>query len=245
MNKEKREKPLLFRRVIAYLIDFLIVALLSSAISMVFFKENTGQSRMEQFAQLVEKLNNKEITQEEYQEQSNEINYYMAKETVGTTIVMCSVGLVYHVILCFFCHGITLGKFIMRLRLVSANEKELNMGNYLIRGLLVNFILSYLLNITCVYAMDKATFINVYYKLSMVLTLFLLVTMLFVMYREDGRGLHDLLSNTKVISTKEPKIKEENKEEVKEAKVVEEKAIEEKTTKKTTKKSTKKEVKKK
>ncbi len=242
MNNEKREKPLFLKRVVAYLIDLLLVALLSSLISLVFIKEEVGPSRLEQLAQVVEKLNNKEITQDEYQQEVNEINYYVAKETVGSTIVLASVSLVYYVIMCYFCHGITLGKYLMKLRIVSANEKELNMGNYLIRGLFVNFILSYTLNAICTYAMDKNTYINVYLRASSVLSLFILATMLFIMYREDGRGLHDLMSNTKIISTKEPKIKETN--EIVEAKVIEEKDIKEKKTVKK-EKNTKKEVKKK
>ena len=44
----------------------------------------------------------------------------------------------------------------------------------------------------------------------------MLFSIVFIMYREDGRGLHDLLANTKVISTKK------GKEEI-EANVIEEK----------------------
>jgi len=206
---------------------------------MVFIKENVGQSRMEQLAGLVEKLNNKEITQDEYQQEANEINYYVAKETVGSTIVMVSVSLVYYVIMCYYCKGITLGKFFMKLKIDSANENELNIGNYLIRALFVNLILSNLTSIICVYSMSKDTFISVYPKISSVLSIFLLVTMLFMMYREDGRGLHDLMSNTKVISTKELK-EEKPKDIVEEAKVIEEKQLADKK-----KERKKKEVKKK
>jgi hypothetical protein len=87
--------------------------------------------------------------------------------------------------------------------------------------------------------MSKDTFISVYPKISSVLSIFLLVTMLFMMYREDGRGLHDLISNTKVISTKELK-EEKPKDIVEEAKVIEEKQLADKK-----KERKKKEVKKK
>ena len=126
----------------------------------------------------------------------------------------------------------------MKLQIVSAKGKELNMGNYLIRGLLVNLILSNIASIICIYAFNKETFISVYPKISTCFTFFILASLLFMMYRNDGRGLHDLASNTKIISTKEPKIKKEDKEEITEAKVIEEKT-EVKETKKSTKKSTK------
>ena len=238
MNNEVREKPYFLKRVVAYLIDIILVVMLATTISMIFQFTQTSdeKSASAEWLELVKKYNNKEITQEEYEKQSNELNYYLAKETVGTTIVICSVSLVYYVIMCYFCHGITLGKYLMKLRIVSANDKELNIGNYLIRALFADLILSYLLNIISVYALSKETFINIYLKASSVITLFLLATVLFIMYRNDGRGLHDLLANTKIISTKE---KKENKEVV-EAKVIEEKKIEKKTTKKNTKKEVKK-----
>ncbi len=239
MNKEERAKPYFLRRVIAYLIDLILVVMLASAISLFFVDKNKTQGYTEELMDLTQKYTNKEISQEEFSKQSNDLNYYMSKENVDVTIINCSVALVYYVVLCYFCHGITLGKYIMKLRIVSANDKELNMGHYLLRALFVNLILSNIVSIVCVYTMNKDTFISVYPKLSNALTIFLLVTILFIMYRNDGRGLHDLMSNTHVISTKEPKVKPQEQEEVVEAKVIEEK----KTTKKNTNK--KKEAKKK
>ena len=236
MNNQGREKPYFLRRIVAYLIDLIFVLLLVSAIS-VFFVDNTKtQGYTEELMTLAKKYSNKEITQEEYSKQSNDLNYYIAKDSVDVTIINCAVAIVYYVVLCYFCHGITLGKYIMKLQIVSANDKKLNIGHYLIRGLFANLILSNLVSAIFVLTMDKDTFISIYPKVSNVLTLFLLATILFITYRNDGRGLHDFMSNTKVISTKETKNKEEKKVEVVEAKIIEEKKSD-----KRPKKSTKKE----
>ncbi len=238
-NDINREKPLFIKRVGAYLIDIIIVTLLATVISMIFIKNENYQKRSDELMKLTKDYTAGEITREEYSKEFDNLNYYVTKEGVGTTIINCSVAIVYYVVLCFFCHGITLGKYLMKLQIVSANEKELNMGNYLLRGLFANLILSNLVSIIFVYSMSKDTFVSVYPKVSSVLSLFILVTILVIMYRNDGRGLHDLMANTKVISTKEGKIAEEKKEEVVEAKVIEEKKVTKKTTS-TKKKSTKK-----
>lgn len=243
MNNENREKPLFLKRVVAYLIDMILVSALATAISVVFINNNDYQLRTEQMIDLTRKLSNKEITNEEYTKESNELNYYLAKESVGTTAVMASVTIVYFVVLSYFCHGITLGKYLMKLRVVSANDKELNILNYLLRSLFINLILSNLFSVIFVSLMSKDTFISIYPRVNNILSLFILVTILFITYRNDGRGLHDFMANTKIISTKVKTIKEEN-EEVKEAKVIDEKKIVKKATNKVTKTSSKKEVKK-
>ena len=254
MNKDVN-KPTFFKRVVAYVIDMFVVLLLSS---MIVYIINGGNNRdaayfdnlrilNEKVKVTEEKYKKEEITKEEYDElykeylkESDDLYYNNVVDTVDVSIATASISLVYYVILCYFCHGITLGKYIMKLRIVSANDKELNLGHYLIRGLLVNLILSNLINITFVYSMSKETFLSIYPKLSSALSIFLLVTILFIMYREDGRGLHDLLSNTKVISTKGLKNNIKEKDIVEEAKVIEEKQLADKK-----KAKKKKEVKKK
>lgn len=247
MNNEQREKPYFLRRIVAYLIDILFVVLLSTAVSMVFINNAKYQQRSKQLMNLTKMYSNGEITKEEYSEQFDTLNYHLTKEGVGTSIINIGVSLVYYVILCYFCHGITLGKYLMKLRIVSSNEKKLNIGHYLIRGLFANLILSNIVSVVFVLTMNQSTFSSIYPKVSNVLTLFLLATMLFMMYRSDGRGLHDLMANTKIISTKETKVKP-IVEEIVDAKVIEEKEVKKTTkkttTKKTTKKNTKKEAKK-
>jgi uncharacterized RDD family membrane protein YckC len=121
----------------------------------------------------------------------------------------------------------------MKLRIVSSNGKKLNMGHYLIRALFINLILSNVVSVVLVTTLSKDSFVSIYPKVSNVFTVFILATILFIMYRNDGRGLHDLMANTKIVSTKgvnnieEP---EEKKDEVVDAKVIEEKTTEKKKT---------------
>lgn len=214
-----REKPYFLRRAIAYLIDIVIVMLLSGIISTIFIKNDNYKNESQKLLELTSKYTSGEITKEEYSKEFDNINYYLTKDSAGTTIVTVSVSLAYYVILCFYCGGITLGKYIMKLGIVSANDKKINLGNFLLRSLLVNLVLSNIASISLVLLLNKDSFIAIYPKVSNALTLLLLASLIFMMYREDGRGLHDLIANTKVVSTKK---KKEEQEEVQEAKVVEE-----------------------
>lgn len=245
MNKER---PYFLKRFAAYLIDMIIVSLLASAISLVFLDNSKYQGETEALMTLTKKYTENEITKEEYTKEFDELNYIMTKDNIGVNIVNIGVSLVYYVVLCYFCHGITLGKYLFKMKIESSKDKKLNMGNYLLRALFVNLILSSLVSVVLVSVLDKASFISIYPKVSNVLTLFLLATVIFMMYRSDGRGLHDMISGTIIVSTKEVKnIKEDVKEEIVEAKVVEEKNTKNANTKKSdsvkkkiAKKSTKK-----
>ena len=61
-----RDKPYFVKRVIAYLIDFIVVTLLATAISMVFIKNDNYQMKTEQLMELTRKMTTVEITREEY-----------------------------------------------------------------------------------------------------------------------------------------------------------------------------------
>ena len=230
MNKDK---PSFLRRVIAYIIDLLTVTLLVGILSTILIKDNNYVNESQKLMQLYQSSIQGEITREEYNKEFESIDYYFTKDSVGVNIINVSISLIYFVGLCFYCGGVTLGKRIMKLKIVSSKDKELHLGNYLIRGLLANLILSKLLEILMVTTLNKDIFTVIHSRFGSVLSIFVLATIVVVMYRDDGRGIHDLLAGTKIISTKKEK---EVKEEVVEAKVIKEK----KTTKKRT---TKKDVK--
>ena len=235
------KKPSFVKRTCAYLIDLIIVSFIAGIISLIFVNSDNYNNRTREILDLTRKYTAGEVTREEYIEQSDTLNYYMTKDSVEVSIINCSVALLYYVILCYYCNGITLGKYLLKMRIVSASDKKLNIGNYLIRALFVNLILSNLINIILVSVLSKEGFTSIYSKLSGALTIFLMATMLFIMYREDGRGLHDLMAKTMIISTKEDKNNEtkEDKEIVTEAKVLEEKEVASKKKKNSKKKEVK------
>ena len=236
----------IYKRAIAYFIDLMIVAILSSLLSLVFTNAEKNSVNSQKLVDLTNQVVEKKITTEEYYKEFDAINYEVTLEGIPTTVITCVVIVIYYVVLSYFCHGITLGKYLMKLKIVSAKDKELSIGNYLLRCLIVNLLLTNLSSVILVKLLTKASYISVYPKVSNAFTLLLLVSMIMLMYREDGRGLHDFMAGTKIVRmNEEMEINKENvQEEVNEAKVLEEKidvVTEKKETKKTkTKKKTNK-----
>ena len=203
MNKKK---PFVYKRVMAYIIDLFIVTLISGILTIVFTDNSAYEKDTDRMMDLTKKYTTKEISEEEYYKQFDELNYQLTLDSVGVTAITCGVSIIYYVILCYYCHGITLGKYIMKIKIVSANGKKLNLGNYLLRCLVINMVLSNLLNIILVESLSKTSFLSIYSKVSNGFTLLLLLSFILIMYREDGRGVEDFMGNTKIINIKDEEV---------------------------------------
>ena len=211
MNKKK---PYVYKRVIAYVIDLIIVTLISGMLSIVLTDNNKYNQDAEKLFELTSKIASKEIDAEEYYREYDELNYTLTKDSIDVTIITIGVSIVYFVVLTYFCHGITLGKYIMKLKIVSANGKDLNILNYFLRSLLIDLLLSHASSIILINILSKEDFIKYYSKISNVFTVLLLVSFIIIMYRDDGRGIEDFMGNTKIVNMKDL---DENKEDTHEA----------------------------
>jgi uncharacterized RDD family membrane protein YckC len=198
-----RTKPHLYKRVIAYFIDLLIVTLLAGTITVMFTNTKEYDKYTKETIELTEKVLNEEISKEEYEAEYKELSYHLSKSSINVTIITAATTVVYYVIMCYFCHGITLGKFIMKLRIVGNRDEELTIFNYLLRSSIINNLLANVVTIIMIYSLSKESFINIDSKVGNVFTILFVFSFIVMMYRDDGRGLHDILGNTKVIDTKE------------------------------------------
>ena len=232
----KTNKPSTLKRTVAYLIDLLIITILSSILITVFTDTTTYEKEEKKVLELAEKLTTGEITREEYLEKFDSANYDLTRASVKITAASIAMSVVYYVVLCYFCKGITLGKFMLKLRIVSNNGKKLNILNFLSRSLITNLILSNVVTIVLIKLLSKEQYISVYTYVQNAFSLIMVTSFLFIMYRKDDRGIGDFMANTKVvsISTKDKEIEDtaeeterneekEEKEKVKDAVIVEKK----------------------
>ena len=99
-----------------------------------------------------EKYNDKEITKEEHQEIIESINkdfdvvandyvYLLNKSSVTNTIITLVCTLLYFGVFQYLLKGQTIGKKILKIQVVSATDKKLNVFNYILRSLIINDIL--------------------------------------------------------------------------------------------------------
>ena len=233
------KKPYIHKRLIAYFLDILIISIIASVLALPFTKDVNNGSYNE-LLNVVKKYQAQEISEEEYLILYDELNYDLTKSNVSQTIVISVVSLLYFVVVNYYYNGQTIGKKLMKLKLTSIDEKKLPIYKYLIRTLVGSTTLSNITTVVLVLALNKQNYLLYESKFTTVFGLIYVLCFVFALYRNDGRGLHDLIAGTKVVNVIE------EKEEIKEAVVIEEKNnVKEEKENKNDKKKVKKETSKK
>ena len=224
-------KPVSYKRILAYLIDIFIVICIATILTIFIPVSEEYTNQMNELNAVLEDYSSGDISETEYLEKFNDISYIVNKESVQVSIVSVVLSTIYFVVLAYYMNGQTFGKKIMKIQVVSANSKKLTMNNYLIRSLIVDSILMNTISIVTILFLEKSSYLKVYDATSTIFGAIYVVIFAMILFRQDGRGLHDLLANTKVISLNDKKVlneetikeekKETKKEVIKDAEIIE------------------------
>ena len=224
-------KPVSYKRILAYLIDIFIVICIATILTIFIPVSEEYTNQMNELNAVLEDYSSGDISETEYLEKFNDISYIINKESVQVSIVSVVLSTIYFVVLAYYMNGQTFGKKIMKIQVVSANSKKLTMNNYLIRSLLVDSILINTISIVTILFLEKSSYLKVYDVISTIFGAVYVIIFAMILFRQDGRGLHDLLANTKVISLNDKKVlneetikeekKETKKEVIKDAEIIE------------------------
>lgn len=241
---------IVLKRVMAYIIDVLIFSIVLTPIinwSVINPYIDEYTENYSEYTEFIEQANAGEIDTEtdEYKDKIVDLNYNINKYKVISSSISVVGFILYFAVLQWALKGQTIGKKIMKIRVVANKEdKKLNVGNYILRSLILNNIIFSIILIIGVYIFKAPG----YYTLSMVVSylqlLVMSLIMLMVVLRKDFRGLHDFVAGTKVIDLV-VSVQDEaslEKEEVEEKQVIE---VKEKVKKEEVKKTSNKKSKRK
>ena len=185
-------------RLVAYIIDFIIVSLIANIIIQGFTTKKIENLNNELESTITEYTKG-ELQVNEYIKKTNNLTYKIEKESMPINIVYIVIYIGYFIIFQFLNKGQTVGKKLMKIKVLNKDEKNVSLTGIIIRALFINQILSNLLLILIVAFLPKKAFFSTYYLIVGIQYLFLIITSIMMLYTKDKLALQDLMSKTIVV----------------------------------------------
>lgn len=199
------------KRITAFLLDILLVFFLASLITSIHFINPYYKKYEDAFKKYSEVTNNylaEKINEDEFLK-LNYVNYYnVSRFSVPYNIAIAVILILYFVVFQKFNNGQTMGKQIMKIKIINNNDdKDVSLLKYLLRSLPIYYIsigaiIPLLLNSLMLLFIKGKVFYIVSACINYTFAIIGIVTLVVMLTRKDKRGLHDLIAGTKVIEVK-------------------------------------------
>ena len=156
-------------------------------------------------------LNDKtEVTQEDidglkesitnsYNDQFYDINYSLEKNMMIYNVIYIVMIIIYFGLLPIFTNGQTIGKRLLRLKVVTKDGKDAGFVRYTVRSLILYQSVFTIIQMILVGTLSVDNYYTAIDFVTIARDLVYYVILFMVMVRVDGRGLHDFIAGTKVV----------------------------------------------
>ena len=186
-----------FDRLGCYLLDVLLIFAISSVISV--FIPNKGNDINKEITTLTEKYTNGEVGSEAFINEYQDLMYKYQKENYLSIVVSVGLNFIYFVVFAYFNKGQTIAKKLMNIKVVdNKTEERPKFWQMLVRNMFIYSLLSNVIILILLFT-SKNNFIYCYMLVGGFDLMFVMITVMFVLYRKDKRGLHDMMACTKVV----------------------------------------------
>lgn len=219
----KMFKSVSFRRILAYLIDIMLVSLISSMFASIELLNPYLNKQQEIANEYTEKVNDfinddsqidiNEFTSSDFmKEYTYEISYYSIYESIISVVFT----ILYFVVFQYYNNGKTVGKALFDIVVIDKDRKKASIKQLLLRSLIIHSLLTSIISIIGIYTLNKESYLTLSYIIAFIEMGIMIACIILLIFREDKRLVHDLFAGTKVISCDE--LDEQSK--VKEAKIL-------------------------
>ena len=193
-------KAYFLQRVLAYIIDVFII----SALFMIMQIVIPVGSNYDRLASESKVINDKAINGEynsvlEYLEDVGENNYGLLKASYMHNVVEVLLYLSYFVYYQTAKKGQTIGKKIMKIGIKKKDGSDLSYNDSLKRTLVLHGLFASIILLIAVLVFNSKQYMPVAIGVDFLSVTIMIVTVIMVIFRKDGRGLHDMFAGTEVL----------------------------------------------
>ena len=195
----KEKKALFSQRLGAFLLDIIFVSLIASIITMFIPVSDAASKLYDEQNVIMENYINGEISIEEYANNMIDISYDISKETGVITIVSIIVSLLYYVVYPTYKNGQTMGKQLLKIKVVKTNKKDLSMNDLLIRSCFNTSILVNIITVCFVFFASKDVYLTASTTISGIWYLVVIISLFMIAFSKSKQGIHDKIAHTDVV----------------------------------------------
>lgn len=188
---------LVIKRGIAYIIDLMIIFLFLLGIHKLFPENQDLLFKQAEMNQLSEQYLKQEINFSTYFNEYSTLIYEIDQCKRMDYMIILIIIHIYFVVIPYFIKQ-TIGMKLLNLIYIQKNKDKLSILSLWIRNIIFNGLFYYIgLLISQILLKNQIYFINVII-LGIIQILLVIISQFMIIYRKDCRGLHDILSNTKI-----------------------------------------------
>lgn len=198
-DKKEDKKALFIQRLVAFVLDIFIVSVVASIVGTPFVDVERSNELSSKSLEIIQNYDKTDL--KTYSLEVMDVSYKMARNNGMLSIITIVLEILYFVVFQVYNCGQTLGKKLMKIRVVSDND-ELTMNQMIFRSLIANSILVKILSFTFMTFCSKTVYFYCSGTFEAIQYIIILISLFMVMYRKDGCAIHDKLAHTKVIMVK-------------------------------------------
>lgn len=189
---------MMLKRIIAYSIDMVIVSFLSAMIFALLPVSKQYENYENQMSNYLEELLNSGSADIDVEESNNTL-YAIFKDGLPVLTIELGLSFFYFGISAFLMKGQTIGKKIFKIKVVADDGGPLKPHLFMLRSVLVtNFIPEIMIILILMFG-SKELWINTNVIISYISKIMTFLMVGFALFRDDNRGLHDIIAKTKVV----------------------------------------------
>ena len=197
--KAKGEKALFVQRFIAFLLDIFILSSIASLISYPFLDAKSIDKLNKNSSEVIEKYTTGEIDMDTYVDEVKGISYQLSQKQGVVSLVTLFLAVLYFIVYQYYNNGQTIGKNLMKIKVVSSTDKEITMNSFIFRSLIVNSILVDMISFAIVIFGNETAYFYGVAICGIIKYTLLLICGFMVMWSKSGLGLHDRIAHTTVV----------------------------------------------
>ncbi|MBP3921091.1 MAG: RDD family protein [Bacilli bacterium] len=187
------------KRLLAYILDILILNMILSIVTMIIPIGDNLVNLNNEFLKINNEYLNSSIDFSTYINRYFDIMYNVDKELFLTNLINIIGSIIYFVVYPLYNNGQSIGKKLLKLRIVNKNNDDVSANSLIARYMFMNNIGVSIISLCLLLILN-----NKYYFISTSILDFLqfllvIISIFMVLYRRDKRSLTDLIAGTKVI----------------------------------------------